>query len=114
VVSSVSFVVAELQGQTLGVAAEDFGRQTRQAPGFGGLSASAREMGDDQGKNYGDDSARDRWRDAGPLRNGVYGLGAEALLHLFGADGFVFSRGDPGLHLIGTLLAVRGRFALTD
>jgi hypothetical protein len=40
--------------QRLGVAAEDLGRQASQAAGLGGLAA-AREVGDDQGKHYGND-----------------------------------------------------------
>jgi hypothetical protein len=35
----------------LGVAAEDLRRQAGQAPSLGGLSATTREMGDDQRKN---------------------------------------------------------------
>src|ERR1700677_2916751 len=90
-----------VQVRRLGMAAEDLGRQTSQAPRFGALTTTARKVRDDQGKNYSDDSTRDRWRDAGPLRNGFHGRGAEALLHLIGADGFVLSGVDPGLYVIG-------------
>ena len=39
----------------LGVAAEDLGRQASQATSLSGLSAAAREVGDDQGKHDSND-----------------------------------------------------------
>jgi len=87
--------------ERLGFTPENLARQPGQSSSFGGLSAGAREVGDDEGKNYGDNPTGDRRRDAGALRYVFDSRGAEALLHLFGAHGFVLSWSDPGLNLVG-------------
>ena len=60
---------------------KDLGSQTGKPPW---LLPAIRKVRDDEGKNYGDDSAGDGWRDARALRNGFQSRGAETLLHLLG------------------------------
>jgi hypothetical protein len=82
-----------------GLRSENLARQTSQTGLLCGLPAIAGQMRDDEGKNDGDHTAGNGWRDTGALSNIFHHRLAETLLDLVRTNGLIFSGADPGLNL---------------